>query len=295
MSVEGLRVGMRGRTGGRLAAAAGRRILFPAGLVLALLFLAPLAWTAITSIKPPIEASAAPPTGLPSRIDLSNFDTLTTYGEGIVTYLVNSIVVSSLTIVGTLVIATLAGYGFSRFKFPLKGPLFVILLATIMIPFQSILIPLFVVLKALGLTNSLVGLSLVYITFQLPFSVFIMRNAFDRVPREIEESALVDGCDQPRMLVRIMVPLVMPGIVTVGLFAFLAAWNEFFAALVLLTNAKQFTLPIMLLSARTGVWNNIDWGALQAGVTIAMIPCLVFYVVLQRYYVGGLTSGSIKG
>jgi len=295
MSVEGLRVGIRGRTGGRLAAAAGRRILFPAGLVLALLSLAPLAWTAITSIKPPIEASAAPPTGLPSRVDLSNYQTLTTYGEGIVTYLVNSIVVSSLTIVGTLVIATLAGYGFSRFKFPLKGPLFVILLATIMIPFQSILIPLFVVLKALGLTNSLVGLSLVYITFQLPFSVFIMRNAFDRVPREIEESALVDGCDQPRMLVRIMVPLVMPGIVTVGLFAFLAAWNEFFAALVLLTNAKQFTLPIMLLSARTGVWNNVDWGALQAGVTIAMIPCLVFYVVLQRYYVGGLTSGSIKG
>jgi len=85
------------------------------------------------------------------------------------------------------------------------------------------------------------------------------------------------------------------GHLTIGLFAFLAAWNEFFGALILLTNQKSFTLPILLLSARTGLWNNIDWGALQAGVTITMVPCLVFYVLLQRYYVGGLSAGAVKG
>jgi multiple sugar transport system permease protein len=281
---------------GRLSDAGSglRRILFLAGLILAILFLAPLLWTAVTSIKPPAEASAAPPTGLPTRVDWSNYQTLTTYGEGIISYLLNSIVVSLITITGTLVIGTLAGYGFSRFRFPLKGTLFLVILATLMVPFQSIVIPLFVVLKNLGLTNSLLGVGLVYITFQLPFSIFVMRNAFDRVPRELEESALVDGCTQPRMLGSVMLPLVMPGLVTIGLFAFLAAWNEFFAALILLTKQTSFTLPILLLSARQGLWFTIDWGALQAGVTITMIPCLVFYVVLQRYYVSGLSSGAVK-
>ena len=280
---------------GLLARRGWRDAIFLAGLVVAVLFVAPLVWTAITSVKPPAEASAAPPTGLPSRIDGANYETLTTYGEGILAYLANSVVVSAITIVGTLLVGTLAGYGFSRFSFPLKNVVFIGILATLMIPFQSVVIPLFVVLKQLGLTNSLLGVALVYITFQLPFSVFVMRNAFDKVPRELEESALVDGCSQGRMLRSVMLPLVMPGVVTIGLFAFLAAWNEFFAALILLTNQKSFTLPILLLSARQGLWNNIDWGALQAGVTITMIPCLVFYVVLQRYYVSGLSAGAVKG
>jgi multiple sugar transport system permease protein len=272
-----------------------RQLLLLLGLTGALLFVAPLIWSAVTSIKPPVEAMASPPTGLPSAIDTSNYQTLTTYGEGIVTYLLNSVIVSLITIVGTIVVGTLAGYGFSRFDFPFKGVAFIVILATLMIPFQSVVIPLFVVLKQLSLTNSLLGVGLVYITFQLPFAIFVMRNAFDKVPREIEESALADGATQARMLWSVMIPLVAPGLVTIGLFAFLAAWNEFFAALILLTNQKSFTLPILLLSARTGLWNNIDWGALQAGVTITMVPCLVFYVLLQRYYVSGLSSGAVKG
>jgi multiple sugar transport system permease protein len=269
-------------------------VLFFGGFVLALLFAAPMVWSAIASLKPPAEAATAPPPWLPTQVDTGNYDRLTTYGEGIVAYLWNSIVVSAITITGTLVIGTLAGYGFSRFSFPLKGPLFLVILATLMIPFQSILIPLFVVLKFLGLTNSLVGLGLVYITFQLPFSVFVMRNSFDRVPRELEEAAVMDGASQPRMLRDVMIPMVMPGVVTIGLFAFLTAWNEFFAALILLTKQTSFTLPILLNSARQGLWGTIDWGALQAGVTITMVPCLIFYVLLQRYYVTGLQSGAVK-
>jgi multiple sugar transport system permease protein len=289
-------IGFAGQAARRLdRAPAWRRLVFGAGSVAALLFVAPLIWTVVTSIKPPAEASQAPPTGLPSRIDWGNYDTLTTYGEGILTYLLNSIAVASITIVGTLLIGTLAGYGFSRFNFPFKNVAFIVILGTLMIPFQSIVIPLFVVLRQLGLVNSLVGVALVYITFQLPFSIFVMRNAFDRVPREIEETAIVDGASMLRVLRSVMLPLVMPGLVTIGLFAFLAAWNEFFAALILLTDQKSFTLPILLLSARQGLWNNVDWGALQAGVTITMIPCLVFYILLQRFYVSGLSAGAVKG
>jgi multiple sugar transport system permease protein len=272
----------------------GRAVLFFGGFILALLFALPMAWAAIASVMPPKQAAMGPPPFLPEHVDTGNYDALTTYGEGIANYILNSVVVVTITIVGTIVIGTLGGYGFSRFEFPLKGPLFLIILATLMIPFQSILIPLFIVLKNLGLVNTLLGVGLVYITFQLPFSVFVMRNSFDKVPRELEEAAVVDGAGQLRTLRAVMLPIVMPGLVTIGLFAFLNAWNEFFAALILLTKESTFTLPVLLNAARQGLYGTVNWGALQAGVVITMVPCLVFYVLLQRYYVSGLQSGAVK-
>ena len=266
---------------------------FFGAFLLALLFISPLVWSAITSVKPAAEAATAP-MALPSEISTANYERLSDYGAGITTYVTNSILVSGIAVVGTLIIGTMAGYGFSRFDFRFKNALFIVILATLMIPFQALMIPLFVVLRQLGLTNDLFGLAMVYIMFQLPFSVFVMRNSFDRVPRELEEAAIVDGAGQIRLLVGVMAPMVLPGIVTIGLFAFLLAWNEFFAALILLTHQDTFTLPILLLSARQGLWNTVEWGSLQAGVVITMIPCLVFYFLLQRFYVSGLQSGAVK-
>jgi multiple sugar transport system permease protein len=271
-----------------------RLLLFCVGLVLAMLFALPMLWAAIASVMPPEQAAKGPPPWLPGTIDTGNYEDLAAYGEGIGNYLLNSVVVSAITVVGTLLVGTLGGYGFSRFEFPLKGVLFLVILATLMIPFQSILIPLFQVLKWLGLLNTLVGVGLVYITFQLPFSVFVMRNSFDKVPRELEEAAVVDGAGQLVTLRRVMLPIVMPGVVTIGLFAFLTAWNEFFAALILLTKESSFTLPVLLNATRQGLYGTIEWGALQAGVVLTMVPCLVFYVLLQRYYVSGLQSGAVK-
>jgi multiple sugar transport system permease protein len=135
----------------------------------------------------------------------------------------------------------------------------------------------------------------VYITFQLPFGIFMMRNAFDSVPQEIEEAALVDGCGPFGAMRRVMLPIVAPGIVTVVMFAFLAAWNEFLAALILLGSQEKFTLPIMmLLSAQSGVYGTVNWGALQAGVTITMLPAAALFLILQRYYIAGLASGAVK-
>ncbi len=158
----------------------------------------------------------------------------------------NSAAVAIGTAVLTVIVSLLAGYGFSRYRFMFKNALFVLIIATLMIPFQSILTPLFIILAKLGLNNSLIGLTLVYVTLQLPFSVFMMRNAFDAVPKEIEEAARIDGARDLKLLVRVLLPLVMPGIATVAIFAFLNSWNEFLAALVLLSDNTKFTLPILI-------------------------------------------------
>lgn len=231
----------------------------------------------------------------PSRISFDNFRSMAAYGIGLWGYLGNTVIVTGITIFGTVLLSTLAGYGFSRFRFPFKNVVFVLVLATLMIPFQAILVPLFLVLNAVGLTNSLVGLSLIYITFQLPFGIFMMRNSFDSVPKEIEEAALVDGCSATRALTRVMMPIVMPGVVTVVVFTFIASWNEFLAALIFLRDADQFTLPVLLNSVRAGQFGTVDWGALQAGVTVTAIPAVILFLVLQRYYINGLAQGAVKG
>jgi multiple sugar transport system permease protein len=259
------------------------------------LFAFPLFWSVLTSLKPPSEASASPPTFLPSRLSFENYANLASYGDGIGRYLYNSVSVTLMTVVGAVLLSTLGGYGFSRFNFPAKNLVFIVILVTLMIPFQSILTPLFLLLRFIHLQNTLLGLALVYITFQLPFAVFMMRNSFDSVPRELEEAALIDGCTPITLLTRVMLPVVLPGIVTVALFAFFGAWNEFLAALIFMSNAEDFTLPVMLLNAQAGQFGTINWGAMQAGLTISMLPCAVLFLLLQRYYINGLIAGAVKG
>ena len=284
--------GVRGH-GRRLVSA--KRILFVGvGLTLSALFIAPIFWTVLSSFKPAAEARLPPLPPWPSRFTLENYEALNSFGSGIRTHLGNSLVVALATIVLTTLVSVLAGYGFSRFEFRGKNVLFVLIILKLMIPFQSVVTPLFLVLSYLRLQNSLIGLTLVYATLQLPFSVFMMRNAFDTVPREIEEAARIDGCSTFSMLTRVMLPLVVPGLVTVCIFAFLGSWNEFLGALILLTDNDLYTLPILVTAVRSGLYGTIDWGAVQAGVTVMMIPCLLIFLLLQRYYMRGLTSGAIK-
>ncbi|MER8394206.1 carbohydrate ABC transporter permease [Mesorhizobium sp. M0045] len=265
------------------------------GIIASILFLAPIAWTVLSAFKPAQEARQPPVPPWPtSGISLENYATLNTFGDGLWLPAQNSIYVSVMTVVLSVIVSVLAGYGFSRFRFPLKNLLFVVILSTIMIPFQSILTPIFLVLTKIGLHNTLTGLVCVYVTLQLPFSIFMMRNAFDAVPREIEEAARMDGANNVTMLLRVMLPLVWPGIVTIALFAFLGAWNEFLAALVLMTDQSKFTLPIMMTALQSGRFGAIDWGAVQAGVTVMMVPCLVLFLLLQRFYIRGLMAGAVK-
>jgi multiple sugar transport system permease protein len=272
-----------------------RALRHAVGLGLSMLFVAPLLWAALSSLKPAAEARQPPiPPWPESGITFENYRALSGYGAGFWAHAGNSLIVSTLTVLLTCVVSLLAGYGFSRFRFPFKNLLFFLVIATIFVPFQSILTPLFVLMSKAGLQNTLFGLVLIYVTLQLPFSVFMMRNAFDAVPQEVEEAARVDGASVLTMLTRVMMPLVWPGVVTVALFAFLASWNEFLAALIFLSEEDRYTLPILLTAVRSGRFGTVDWGAVQAGITVMMLPCIVLFLILQRFYIRGLTAGAVK-
>jgi multiple sugar transport system permease protein len=265
------------------------------GILAAFFFLAPFFWAGLASLRRGSEAQSPPlPPWPTSGISFDSYATLDLFGSGIWQHTINSALVSLGTVVLTVIVSLLAGYGFSRYRFPLKNVCFVLVIATLMIPFQSILTPLFIILARLGLNNSLVGLMLVYVTLQLPFSVFMMRNAFDAVPREIEEAARIDGARDLTLLFKVLLPLVMPGIATVAIFAFFNAWNEFLAALILLSDNDKYTLPVLMTAVRAGRLGAINWGAVQAGVMVMTIPCLVVFLALQRYYMRGLMAGAVK-
>ncbi|MBO3740170.1 carbohydrate ABC transporter permease [Actinoplanes flavus] len=256
---------------------------------LAVLFLSPLVWAAVASVSP--QAGTAQTSGW----GLGNYETLANYQAGIAQYLLNSTVVSVLTVLFTLGVSLLGGYAFAMFRFPGRNLLFLVTLAILMVPYATLLIPLYVLLNDLGLQNSLVGLALVLTMFQLPFAVFMMRISFEAVPKELGESALVDGCGSFRALLHIMLPAVRPGLITVGLFAFLAAWNDFITPLVLISDSDRAPLPLAVANMRQQVMGIVDYGATEAGVVTLALPCILLFLALQRHYVRGFLSGALKG
>ena len=250
---------------------------------LAILFLLPLGWSAWSSVR------------TPRGFSLDNFSRMVHYGAGFGTYLRNSVTITALTVLGTLVVSILGGYAFGRFRFPGRNLLFLVTLAILMVPYPTILIPLYVLLGKLGLQDSLIGVSLVLIMFQLPFATYMMRNSFEALPQELEDSAAVDGCGTLATLFRVLIHAVRPALVTVGLFAFLAAWNDFFASLILLNSTTNFTLPLAVVSMRESTFGSIDYPLLQAGVVTMAIPCLILFLILQRNYVRGFMTGALRG
>nr|WP_321982796.1 carbohydrate ABC transporter permease [uncultured Cohaesibacter sp.] len=261
---------------------------------LAMVFLMPVVWSVANSFKLPAETLSSPQNIIPHTFSLDNYRNLNGVGPGWPVFLGNSVYLAVGTVVLTVLISVPAGYGFSKFRFPGQNLLFILTMATMMIPFQSILTPLFLILVKLHLANTLSGLVLIYVTFQLPFSIFMMRNAFDAVPKALIESARIDGANQWSMMRRITLPLALPGVATVAMFAFLNSWNEFLAALIFLSQEEKFSLPVMLVNVSSGIYGIIDWGALQAGITITMVPCIALFLLLQRYYVRGLVAGAVK-
>lgn len=263
-------------------------------IAISTIMLLPLVLSFIASIKTPAEARQSPPSYLPSQLSLENYLKVFEYQAGLWSYLSNSLAVAGLTIVLCLVLAVPAGYGLARFKIRGKEFWFILMLAPLMIPYQALLTPLYLNFAGMGLANSHLGLAIVHAVLQLPFSIYLMRNSFEAIPREMEEAAKVDGCSSLQTLWRIFLPLVVPGTVTVALFAFIQSWNEFLAALIFMNNEQSFTVPIMLVSVRAGRQGAVDWGALEAGVIISILPCVVIYLLLQKYYVAGFLNGAVK-
>jgi multiple sugar transport system permease protein len=261
--------------------------------LLALLFVAPLGWLIVSSFKSGAEFAQSPPTLLPDDVSTENYRRL--LDAGLWRNVANSLIVTAGTVAATTVLSVFAGYGFARFDFRGKGVLFLVVLSTLMIPFQSIVPSLYVILDTLHLTNSMAGLVLLYTVFALPFGIFTMRAAFTSVPAAIEEAAIVDGAGALTALRRVLVPIVAPGIATVALYAFFTAWNEFLAALIFTTRQEQYTLPVVLANLQTGAGGTLNWGVLETGAVVAAVPCIAIFLILQRYYVAGLTGGAVKG
>ncbi|WP_127505612.1 carbohydrate ABC transporter permease [Actinoplanes solisilvae] len=256
---------------------------------LALIFLFPLVWASVASVSPQAGTQQTDGWGL------ANYVTLADYQAGVFQYVVNSVAVSLMTVAFTLFASVTGGYAFAVFRFPGRNALFLLTLAILMVPYATLLIPLYVLLNSLGLQNSLIGLALVLSMFQLPFATFMMRISFEAVPGELREAALIDGCGSFRALSHVLIPAAKPGLITVGLFAFLAAWNDFITPLVLISDSDKVPLPLAVANMRQQVMGIVDYGATEAGVVVLALPCIVLFLALQRHYVRGFMSGALKG
>jgi ABC-type sugar transport system, permease component len=264
---------------------------------LAILFFFPIVWSAVASVSP------SPGSNQVFGYGLGNYVTLYNFGVGLPIFFLNSAVISILTVCFVLSVSLLGGYAFAKFSFPGKNVIFLTTLAILMVPYATLLIPIYLLhnfARTVPILDQIASLNLVWLAlvlglFQLPFATYMMRISFESVPRELEEAALVDGSGTFGVFRHILLPAVRPGIVTVGLFAFLAAWNDFFAPLILINSPSQQPLPLALVNLRQQTMGAVDFGSTESGVVVMAIPCLILFLLLQRYYVRGFMSGAIKG
>lgn len=228
----------------------------------------------------------------PSSTTLANFGFVLLQSD-FPTFFVNSVVVSLGTALGVTIVASGAGYAFSRFHFPGKYIVVFILLLTQMFPLVMLIAPIYRLMTPLGLTDNLVGLIITYTAFNVPFATFLMQSFFDGIPKELEESAMIDGCTRFQALRRVIFPLTLPGMgATLG-FVFTAAWSELLFALMLINSEEKMTFAVGLLTFVSKF--SVDWGQMMAAGVLALIPACIFFAFIQRYLVQGLTAGALKG
>lgn len=262
-------------------------------VVVSMATLYPVLWVVKMALSPSQSFSMSG-NPLPTEITFDNFAHLFTMGDGIFwRQLFNSVAISAATTVIGVVLACTAGYAFSRFRFPGRQAGMASLLITQMFPGVVMAIPLYILLDEVGLLNSLTGLVLVYSTSSIPFSVWMLKGYFDTIPTDLEEAAVMDGASQWVIFTQIVLPLAKPAIVVTALFSFMTAWNEFILAATFLSDERMFTLPVVL-QRFVGDYST-QWGYFAAGAIIVSLPVMALFFRLQKYLVGGLTAGSVKG
>ncbi|MGW8272018.1 MAG: carbohydrate ABC transporter permease [Thermodesulfovibrionales bacterium] len=269
-----------------------RRTLFALGtLLIVSLSLLPFLWFVGTSLKTEVEVTSIPPSIVPSgsldfyRSSIAQYDLLH--------YVTNSLIVSGLTTVVTLALSILAGYALARLRIRYRGLIMGGLLTVSMFPQISIAGPVWRTLQALGWLNTYQGLVLPYVTLTLPLGVWIIASFFRELPGELEDAARIDGCGHFMTLARIMVPLAAPGIFTAAILVFIYAWNEFFFALLIMTQRDYQTLPVGIALFQ-GQY-TLPWGEIAAASTIATVPLVTLVFLFQRRIVRGLAAGAVKG
>ena len=205
----------------------------------------------------------------------------------------NSLIVSGSTAIIVTLLASLSGYALSRFNFRAKYWIVALMLLTQMFPLVMLIAPIYKIMAPLGLTNSLIGLIIVYSAFNVPFATFLMQSFFDGIPKDLEEAAKIDGATQFMAFRQIILPLTLPGIAATLGFVFTAAWSELLFALMLISGNDSATFPVGLLSFVSKF--SVDFGQMMAAGVLALIPACVFFFLIQRYLVQGLTAGAVKG
>ena len=264
-----------------------------AGVLAALIFfLAPFLWIVTTSLKGNEDYFTFPPVWIPTEPSLVHYKGLFTRGNGWL-YFKNSLVVSTMSMAAALLFSVPTAYSIARFRF--GGGFFsnfLLLLRTM--PAIALVIPIYVLYSKLGINNNYFGLILLYTVFYIPFAVWLMIGFIRDVPIEIEEAALIDGCSHLQALLRVVIPIVLPGLAVVALFAFITTWNEFLFA-VILTGAETKTMMVLVSSYTTGSPTDTFFGEASASVVMGILPAFLVAFALQRYLVKGLALGAVKG
>lgn len=271
-----------------------------AAAVMAVVILAPFAWLLVSSISPPAELLSPHPHWWPDNPTLERYRAIfgSEAGGGDVAAnfrvaMVNSFIVATATTAVALTVGVLGGYAFARLRFRLRRTSLFGFLVIYMLPPIALVIPLYLALAGLGLLDTKIGLVITYGSIVTPFCLWTMSNYFLSLPPDLEEAARVDGCSRMGALVRVILPLARPGILTTGMFGFLLAWDEFLYALIFTSSTQAKTIPVAIAEF-TGKHSS-DFGLIAAGGVLATIPPVVLALLFQRYIVGGLTSGGVKG
>ena len=253
----------------------------------------PVYWMVLTSFRRGIDIQRPTPQFVPNPGTLANYRKVFRR-EFFWTAVKNSFTVTLIVLVLALFIAFLAAVAVSRFRFRGRRAFVVAILLVQMVPAEALIISLFRILDGWRLINTIAGLSLTYLAFVLPFTIWTLRGFVANVPKELEDASMIDGSSRLRAFMTITLPLVAPGLVATGIFAFIQAWNEFIFALVIMNRPEKQTLPVWLQAFNEGA-RGTDWGGVMAGSTLMAIPVVIFFLLVQKRVAGGLTAGAVKG
>lgn len=261
-------------------------------IAFSVVMLPPLVWLIRSSLMSLDQIFLFPPEWIPKPWLWSNYpDALTTAPFG--RYFFNTMVIVGLVVSGTVISATVSAYGFARLRWPGRDIVFGVMMTTMMLPYAVTLIPTFIIWSKLGFTNTIVPLTLPAWFGGGMFNIFLLRQFFRGIPRDLDEAAMLDGANPLRILWDIIIPLSRPALITVGIFSFLGTWNDFLNPLIYLTDSNKFTLAIGL-SQFKGLYNS-EWGLLMAASTVVFVPALVLFFFAQRYFVEGIAVTGLKG
>jgi len=264
--------------------------------VLTFFFFGPFLWTLISSLKAPSEITTFPPIFIPEQLLFENYARAWTKVP-FLTFYTNSLIVTGLAVSGQLVSATLVAYGFARFQFPFRNTLFMLVIATLIVPWEVTIVPSFLLYKWLGWLDTLKPLIVPSWFGGSPLYIFLLRQFFLSIPRDLDEAAEIDGANSFRILLQILVPLCAPAITTVAIFSFLQHWNEFIQPLIFLNTESNYTvsLGLRLFQAAPNDPGEPKEHLLMAAAVIATIPCILLFFGAQRFFVRGIVMSGIKG